>query len=169
MSDSTIHNLLTGTEGLTLSATLPEDTSQYVSVAQSTLSATRAKGDSFTLSFEVRMSAAGEVSAYLYNRLGNVSKDVYVDGSLENSGVVDGHAHYDAGPEWRCVAISWEYLGDSGQPVEYVIPARLFRANTAAGTTVEVRNLMMVRGTTPAAWSPAEGETLSGGGCSDER
>lgn len=28
---------------------------------------------------------------------------------------------------------------------------------------------MANRGTTPAAWAPAEGEGLSGGGCSDER
>lgn len=29
--------------------------------------------------------------------------------------------------------------------------------------------LMLVEGTTPAAWAPAEGESLPGGGCSDER
>lgn len=31
------------------------------------------------------------------------------------------------------------------------------------------RRPMVVEGTTPAAWAPAEGETLSGGGCSHER
>lgn len=29
--------------------------------------------------------------------------------------------------------------------------------------------LMLVEGTTPAAWAPADGETMPGGGCSDER
>lgn len=30
------------------------------------------------------------------------------------------------------------------------------------------RRPMLVEGTTPAAWAPAEGESLPGGGCSDE-
>lgn len=35
--------------------------------------------------------------------------------------------------------------------------------------TVHVALPMCVRGTTTAAWAPAEGEGLAGGGCSDER
>ncbi len=38
------------------------------------------------------------------------------------------------------------------------------------GATVDYRmRYMLVEGTTPAAWAPAEGESLPGGGCSDER
>lgn len=172
MSDSTVHNLMPGTEGIKFSATLPEGTIPYASVdvtSKRALRVTRAKGDSFTLSFEVRRSTAGKVVAYLYNSSSNAKKDSYVDGSLNYHGTSDGYVQYDAGPEWRWVAITWEYLEDSGQPMDYVIPARLLRAYTAAGTTVEVRNLMMVRGTTPAAWAPADGENIAGGGCVHER
>lgn len=38
------------------------------------------------------------------------------------------------------------------------------------GATVDYRmRFMLVEGTTPAAWAPAEGEELAGGGCSHER
>lgn len=38
------------------------------------------------------------------------------------------------------------------------------------GATVDVRvRYMLVEGTTPAVWAPAEGEELAGGGCSNER
>ena len=40
----------------------------------------------------------------------------------------------------------------------------------AKGATVDYRmRFMLVAGDTPAAWAPAEGETLAGGGCSHER
>lgn len=155
------------TEGLALSATLPEGTSQYVTVNvtdKRALRATRVKGDSFTLSFEVRRSSAGMVCAYLYNPSGNTKKDTYVDGALQYSGSADGYVHYDAGPEWRWVAITWVYTEDPKQPIDYVIPARLLRANTAAGTTVEVRNLMMVRGSTPRRLGARRGRGAGRGG-----
>lgn len=39
-----------------------------------------------------------------------------------------------------------------------------------AGMTVDMRvRYMLVAGTEPAAWAPADGETLAGGGCSHER
>ena len=34
---------------------------------------------------------------------------------------------------------------------------------------LRIRDVMLTEGTAPAAWAPAEGETLPGGGCSDER
>lgn len=38
------------------------------------------------------------------------------------------------------------------------------------GVTVDYRmRFMLVEGTTPAAWAPAEGETMAGGGCVHER
>lgn len=40
----------------------------------------------------------------------------------------------------------------------------------AMGATVDYRmRIMLVAGDTPAAWAPAYGETLAGGGCSHER
>ena len=40
----------------------------------------------------------------------------------------------------------------------------------AAGTrTQKMAGIMLVEGTTPAAWAPAEGEELAVGGCSHER
>lgn len=168
MSDSeTMYNLIPDTEGLALSATVTEGTRHYEEVVltdNGAVRATRSKGDSFTLSFEVRRSSAGMVCAYLYNSSGNTRKNAYVDGSLQYSGSFDGYVKYDAGPEWRWVAITWVYIEDPKQPIDYVIPARLLKENTAAGTTVEVRNLMMVRGTEPVAWAPAEGEEIAGGG-----
>ena len=35
--------------------------------------------------------------------------------------------------------------------------------------TIKVARPMLVEGSTPVAWAPAEGETLAGGGCSHER
>ena len=162
MSDSTVYNLLRGTTGKAYSATLPENAT-YKGTAEFVLDAPHAKGDAFTLSFDVRLSAPGQLAAYLYNPDGNTKKSVYVDGTYVRDGV-DGYVWYEAGPEWRHVAITWEYKEVPVKLVDRIIPARMFGANTAVGTTVEVRNLMLVEGTEPAAWAPADGESLAGGG-----
>ena len=162
MSDSTVYNLLRGTTGKAYSATLPENAT-YKGTAEFVLDAPHAKGDAFTLSFDVRLSAPGQLAAYLYNPDGNTNKSVYVDGTYVRDGV-DGYVWYEAGPEWRHVAITWEYKEAPVKLVDRIIPARMFGANTAVGTTVEVRNLMLVEGTEPAAWAPADGESLAGGG-----
>lgn len=168
MSDSTTYNLLRGTTGKVYSATLPSNAT-YKNLIEFVLDAPHAKGDAFTLSFDVRLSAQGLLYAYLYNPKGNTHKNVYVNGTLMNGGSVDGWAKYEAGPEWRHVAIAWEYAEVPVQPVDRIIIARMFGSETAVGTTVEVRNPMLVEGTTPAAWAPAEGEELAGGGCVHER
>lgn len=50
---------------------------------------------------------------------------------------------------------------------------RLFNTPPNGGTGVKrsgrLRDVMLVEGDTHAAWAPAEGETLAGGGCSHER
>ena len=163
MSSETVYNLLSGTTGKVYGATMPSN-APYSEIDEFVLNAPHASGDAFTLSFDVRLSAQGFLSAYLYNPNGNTHKSVYVNGTLTHDRSIDGWTNYEAGPEWRHVAITWEYEEVPVQPVDRIIAARMFGTNTAAGTTVEVRNPMLVEGTEPAAWAPAEGEELAGGG-----
>lgn len=49
---------------------------------------------------------------------------------------------------------------------------RLFNTphlDTGVKRRARLRGVMLVEGDTPAAWAPAEGETLAGGGCVHER
>lgn len=164
MSDSTTYNLLRGTTGKVYSATLPSN-AIYKNIVEFVLDAPHASGDAFTLSFDVRLSAPGLLYAYLYNPKGNTHKTVSINGTfMYGRSIDDGCAKYEAGPEWRHVAITWEYVEAPVQPVDRIIIARMFGSETAVGTTVEVRNVMLVRGDTPRAWAPAEGEELAGGG-----
>ena len=61
---------------------------------------------------------------------------------------------------------TWTYDEDAGRAPKNIV-ARLM--GVANGVTVSIAGVMLVAGDTPAAWAPAEGETLAGGGCSRER
>lgn len=54
---------------------------------------------------------------------------------------------------------------DPNHLIIYNTPPR----GTGVTRVASIRNVMLVEGDTPAAWSPYVGETLAGGGCSHER
>jgi hypothetical protein len=66
------------------------------------------------------------------------------------------------GTGWRLVTMPYGFVRATQAQVYF---------NGVAGNSgaVYLALPMANRGATPAAWAPAEGETLSGGGCSDER
>lgn len=90
-------------------------------------------------------------------------------------------AVYDGACWWSPGALSGDVPGVQTitftyeQPFEdHANPNELAIFNTPpVGTGVvrraRFRDVMLVEGTTPAAWAPAEGEELAGGGCSHER
>lgn len=64
--------------------------------------------------------------------------------------------------EWRQVTMPYGIRNADNRDVFF------WGLGTNSGT-VHVALPMCVRGTEPAAWAPAEGETLAGGGCVHER
>lgn len=57
---------------------------------------------------------------------------------------------------------------------DHADPDQIWLFNTPQNGTgvtrrARLRDVMLVEGDTPAAWAPAEGETLAGGGCVHER
>jgi hypothetical protein len=85
-------------------------------------------------------------------------------------------AVYDGGGYWSGGSLAGDVPGQQHltfiykQPFpEYKDPNRIYIYNTppiGTGVTrkMSFRNLMLVEGSEPAAWAPAEGETLAGGG-----
>jgi hypothetical protein len=57
----------------------------------------------------------------------------------------------------------------AGESVVRTLTAPAGAKYVAASWADGNRRPMVVEGTTPAAWAPADGETLAGGGCSHER
>lgn len=148
MSDSTMHNLLRGTaEALD---------SDFYSLAQYGLAEPLVVGRTYT------------ISAYV--------EEVSRSGSDRPALAV-----YDGAAWWSLGCLSGDVPGVQtltftyAQPFEgHADPSRLILFNTPPNGTgvtrrARLRDVMFVEGTTPAAWAPAEGESLAGGGCSDER
>lgn len=185
MSDSTVHNLLKGTgDGRwsvgtkdsaaafsTAVVSLVSDSSKTyqdfnVGTYSDVIMTAPRKGDSLTLTFWCRASAECIIRSYLYSDSGsgdggNAKKHNEMGGT--NS---DGHARTKVGTEWTYVRHTWTYDEDAGRAPKSIV-ARLM--GVANGVTVSVAGVMLVEGDTPAAWAPAEGETLAGGWCSHER
>lgn len=70
------------------------------------------------------------------------------------------------------ISTEWTHISATLTPSGTASDARVaFLALSSDGSpaSLYVRNLMLVEGTTPAAWAPASGETLVGGGCVHER
>lgn len=70
------------------------------------------------------------------------------------------------------LATDWSHVSVELTPSKDASDARVaFLAKSSDGSpaSLYVRDLMLVEGTTPAAWAPAEGEELAGGGCAHER
>lgn len=90
-------------------------------------------------------------------------------------------AVYDGASWWSGGSLSGDVPGVQivtftyKQPFEgHADPSKINLYNTPPNGTgvtrsARFRDVMLVDGTEPAAWAPAEGEKLSGGGCSDER
>lgn len=56
------------------------------------------------------------------------------------------------------------------KPDDFKKAVLMVQAGSISGKgTIKVSRPMLVEGTEPAAWAPAEGETLAGGGCAHER
>jgi hypothetical protein len=73
--------------------------------------------------------------------------------------LADGSCVRPNGYEWVVAGNSFVRTLTAPEGAEYVV------ASWADGN----RRPMLVEGTEPAAWAPADGETLAGGGCSHER
>ena len=148
MSDSTVYNLLLGT-----AKALDND---YYAVAGYGLVEPLVVGRTYTISAYVEeVSRSGSDRPVLAVYDGAVW---WSGGNL--SGGVPG-----------VQALTFTYA----QPFEgHANPSMLFLFNTPPngdGVThrARLRDVMLVEGTQPAAWAPAEGESLAGGGCSHER
>ena len=63
-----------------------------------------------------------------------------------------------------------ETIPSFDRPDDFASASFMVQAGDISGKgTIEISRPMLVEGTEPAAWAPAEGETLAGGGCSRER
>lgn len=122
------------------------------------------KGGSVTLSFWCKASQECEVVSYLFADMENAgsAKKHAEDGTNRGDGFVVARV----GTEWKHVRHTWTYDEDPWRD-PLILVARLTRV--PVGVTVSIAGVMLVEGDTPAAWAPAEGEELAGGGCSDER
>ena len=66
------------------------------------------------------------------------------------------------GTDWKIVTMPYGFVNAKHTNV-------FFNGKKGNSGAVYLALPMAVRGTTPAAWAPAEGEELAGGGCSHER
>lgn len=185
MSDSTVHNLLKGTgdgtwanyAGTKESATafgtkvvscVRNGSESYQSMNDTTVSGlVPRKGDSVTLTFWCRASAECAIYSYLYSDSGsgdgwNARKHAD-DGTTSD----DGWVTTKVGTDWTYARHTWTYDEDAGRAPKS-IAVRLM-GGVPNGVKVSVAGVMLVEGDTPAAWAPADGETLAGGGCVHER
>ncbi|MDY5003959.1 MAG: hypothetical protein SO057_07445 [Atopobiaceae bacterium] len=119
------------------------------------------KGGSVTLSFWCKASQECEVVSHLFGDMKNErnAKKHADDGTSHADGLVVARV----GTEWTYVRHTWTYDEDPWRGPMMIV-ARLTRV--PVGVTVSVAGVMLVEGDTPAAWAPAEGETLTGGALS---
>lgn len=162
MSDSTVHNLLVGSWDLSTVSwgdKAKRSGERFHGAAVADLGAGKwgisfpteshradaraTSGAEYVLSFWARADVAGD----------KIHSEVW--GSLY---VLD--AELTTG--WRLVTMPYGIRKADARNVYF------WGLGTNSGA-VHVALPMCVRGTTTAAWAPAEGETLAGGGCSDER
>ena len=119
------------------------------------------KGDSVTLSFWCRASAECAIHSYLYSDSVTVTNArKHADDGTTNA---DGRVTTKVGTDWTYARHTWTYDEDAGRAPRSIV-ARLMDDRVPNGVTVSIAGVMLVAGDTPAAWAPAEGETLDGGG-----
>lgn len=156
MSNSTVHNLLVGSWDLSTAIVNKENLSDKMfwgaTVAdlvagqwgvQFPTSAHRAdarvtSGAEYVLSFFARADVAGD----------KIHSDVWGSKYMLNTTLTT---------EWQQVVMPYGIVNADSRDIYFWVPA------TNSGT-VYMALPMCVRGTEPAAWAPAEGETLAGGG-----
>lgn len=162
MSDSTLHNLLVGSWDLSTviwgdKAKRSGETFRGAAVAdlgagqwgiQFPNSSHRAgarvtSGAEYVLSFWARADVAGD----------KIHSEVWGSKYILDTTLTT---------EWRLVSMPYGIVKVTRRDV-------FFWGLNANSGTVHVALPMCVRGDTPVAWAPAEGETLAGGGCSHER
>lgn len=89
--------------------------------------------------------------------------------------VVDGAGWWIAGslvgdvPGWQHLTFTYaQPWPDHADPDKVSICNTPPYGGTGIKRSMSFRDVMLVEGTEPAAWAPAEGETLAGGGCVHE-
>lgn len=147
MSSETAYNLLTGTETWQRTFTRNWDFDAFRHVGEPEWGAT------YSLSFECESTAATSVQAR-FN---------YVSAGGEYKELSDTPASaVPAGTSRVTLAIH----APAERPADYAEARLMIQAQLAAtdGAVLTVSRPMLVRGAEPAAWAPAEGEELAGGG-----
>lgn len=153
MSDSTVHNLLLGT-----AEALDND---FYGVVGYEVAEPLVVGRTYTVSAYVEELVRTPLPSY-------VDRPVLLlcdGGSWWNGGRLSGGV-----PGVQVLTFTY------AQPFEgHADPSRLILYNTpplgdsSVKRSTRLRDVMLVKGATPAAWAPAEGEELAGGGYSHER
>lgn len=116
-------------------------------------------GQTYTFSACVKVEPGQNHPAYIYITNGHVVNDKH----LSDSEVTTKMASFVniADGEWHVISLTFTPKVSKKDV--------LARIEGIGGYKLSVCAYMLVEGDTPAAWAPAEGETLAGGGCSDER
>lgn len=115
-------------------------------------------GHTYTFSACVRVEPGQNHTAAIYiSSAGTVNDKYLVDREFDKSyrifsDIADGG--------WHTISHTFTVKAS-----KYAIP----RVEAADRYGLSVCAYMLVEGDTPAAWAPAEGETLAGGGCAHER
>lgn len=115
-----------------------------------------AAGTTYTFSAMVRVPAGKQAHAYLSG--GGTVNDTYLANSEFAGDVSATTVTGDGG--WFEIRVTFTPTASKA------VHARI-EADGSYG--IEVCALMLAEGATPAAWAPAEGEGLAGGGCVHER
>lgn len=170
MSDSTTYNLLTGTmdwsgdwknaygwresgthDGFVVMRRDAAWQGLYKPVALTA-------GTTYTFSATVRVPAGKQAHVFLSS--GGTVNDTTLANS-EFAGVY-GAAQADVTGTGEWFEISLTFTPTASKAV-------MARVEADGDYGIEICAPMLVEGDAPAAWAPAEGEELAGGGCSDER
>lgn len=152
MSDSTVHNLLRGT-GETV------DNDRYAVVSYELV-------EPFVVGREYTVSAYVEklVRTPLPSGVDRPALALYDGASWWCGGSLSGDV-----PGVQTLTFTY-----NRQFPDHTDPDHIWLFNTPPNDTgvtrrARLRDVMLVEGTEPSAWAPAEGETLAGGGCVHER
>ena len=144
MSDSTVHNLLMGTSGVV-------HTSADYEVVRYQTTEPLVAGKTYTISAYVEKLERSPLD-------GTLNLAVYDGASWFTPGVLAG----DVPGQMHLTFIYKQLFPDHTDPNHLAI-YNTPPIGTGVTRVASIRNVMLVEGDTPAAWAPAEGETLAGG------
>ena len=116
-------------------------------------------GQTYTFSACVKVEPGENHPVRIYITNGHVVNDKHIS----DSEVTPNTAPFDniADGKWHVISLTFTPKVSKKDVVA--------RIEGIGGYKLSVCAYMLVEGDTPAAWAPAEGETLAGGGCSHER